>query len=746
MPRKNIIKNPDYKFSQGRRDQLTNARLKQVQKRTARKAEKAEEYAKMSEKDRMELELAQLEKQESTIDKIFQGYKNQSKIISDIEKIFGENPIAIVPSHLKHNDTEFLEIRWMGSKYEKSSEDWKQKKIEVVKSWGNKVSRSLNENGVSGEMTVGLDFDGIFRAGYQTQIGSSVDIYDPKQKYDEEYTKKFEKIKDTNYFIFYIDINRPVKEEKIKKEKKVKKEVAEAKEDEEIAEAKEDEPTMGASKYNDCLWFCLNRAIPKYNPWESPSDLKRFVSVDRYDPIPFEKIEQIEKKIGKVGLNITGDYEYQSKINSNLQIHLKILDNHILINHKHNQKVSYVSYKERTLLMYDSRNGIAFNGTEQIEMTDELLNDIYDFKTDYIIVPKTNKKQTFEQEYKEYIEMAEEMKAYTENKPHKINLYKTGTIKRTALLLLDELTKHITPEQIQEDEADWIQHSVRGALIFNEKYKGIAHKIDVKSMYPFIMSNNNSLVPVKRGIFDTKTNEELHNLKFFPYGIYRAVITPSGDDKIDRLFRFNTQNKYPSDSLNDAKKLGFDIEFISDDKPNCLFYPRSHCLTGHQVFAEFDKFLFEMKESKIKGSKLLINILSGAIGEISDKLITVDQSDDAPDIYLDPKYKIVDRKISTDGQSTLYYVVSKDRFFKCGFARFKPFMLSKARSLMVKYIHPNNENIVKVNTDSIISTVPLDIKLGEKMGQFALEYTNRMIKISSNAKEEFTDFTDLIGV
>ena len=68
-------------------------------------------------------------------------------------------------------------------------------------------------------------------------------------------------------------------------------------------------------------------------------------------------------------------------------------------------------------------------------------------------------------------------------------------------------------------------------------------------MFPFIMKANNTMIPIKRGIFRNITNEELQEMKTqlkgnYAFGIYKMEIFKSEDDKINRLFRFNLKNQY----------------------------------------------------------------------------------------------------------------------------------------------------------------------------------------------------------
>ena len=45
-----------------------------------------------------------------------------------------------------------------------------------------------------------------------------------------------------------------------------------------------------------------------------PEQLKSFLKIKRNDLVGLKDIEKIEKKIGKVGINISGDCNYISKL------------------------------------------------------------------------------------------------------------------------------------------------------------------------------------------------------------------------------------------------------------------------------------------------------------------------------------------------------------------------------------------------------------------------------------------------
>jgi hypothetical protein len=315
---------------------------------------------------------------------------------------------------------------------------------------------------------------------------------------------------------------------------------------------------------------------------------------------------------------------------------------------------------------------------------------------------------------------------------------------------LDDTTKHISPEHIEYDEACLLENSTSNGYIFNEQYKGCAYKGDITSLYPSIYSSKNVLVPIKRGIFKVITNDDINQMKQklsggYAYGLYRFNIYKSGDSKIDRLFRFkpidvlNNDNIlqksfYTSIDLKIADMLGLKKELIEDNNINCVLYPRSHCLTGFEIFNKFTEVLKPLKEEGVDGAKLLLNILSGCLGEKNVKKIVVDDDiDDDKYIDLDSLNLTFHDFSITQKMRSVYKLINKDHFYNSNFARFKPFMLAQARLVMLKIILPVNDIVKKVYIDSVISTKPLEYK--EDWGNLKFEYYCENIEIKNNRKE-----------
>ena len=261
--------------------------------------------------------------------------------------------------------------------------------------------------------------------------------------------------------------------------------------------------------------------------------------------------------------------------------------------------------KERKPIIYNVQNNTGYDGKQTFHISKEFRNDIYDFKTDYILINKDKRltkdvdgkkvKLTDEEEYKYVIDMANTLKRETKGV---INMYKTGGYKVTALNLFDKMTKHIQhPPKLTQVESIFIDDSSTGSMIFSDNtYKGPAHKADIKSQYPSLM-NSKMLFPIGEG--------ELLFLSEFPkdylkYGVYHCEITL--DKTKTKIFRFNQKNKYTHIDINHAKEIGLDVKLIIDGQPNFLYYSRDKLLTGTELFGNYINFMFDLKQRKINGA------------------------------------------------------------------------------------------------------------------------------------------------
>lgn len=609
-------------------------------------------------------------------DKAFTGKKTDIKLLD--EKIHYRNNRIIEISYDKYNYT-----------------------TDTIQEIADYASKLLKDNHIDGVFSVVLKYDGEgWRSGKFRNIGEDADLFDFTESYSLPTTQ------DNFKHIRMYAIIKPKAE-------------------------------GGTSKLNDCLYFCLKEYLHHRLPWEKPIELKNYLKLKRCDKIPISLIPKIETKLKTFQINITGDYIYSSQVKSNKIIKLILKDEHYSVDRTEFKKISgLVYYHEKPIMLYDKLTYEGYNGNELKILTKEELHLYkFDISSPYIFYPrksfKTKDKITGEvkeitiiEEYEELIKNANILKEETKGL---INLYKTGNVKNTALHLFERFTKFLSnPEEIQQDEQEWINNSKKGALIYSEKgYTGKAYKYDIKSMYPSLLISNGSY-PIKRGEFMTITNEEFSNCEYFKFGIYRVNIEKSQNQKINPLFRFNNTHYYTHTSLEHAKKLNLKMTLIIDDKPNFLYYSRDKLINYKETFYEYVIYLYELKEKNIPMSKLILNILWGAFSELNSK---TDYTTTKQINILDEITEIKPSKF--DGHVIKSSTLNK--MFKSNFARLTPFLLSKGRLTLCNILLPIIDNVKQFHTDGFITTSNESIITGDKIGELKyLGYCDNCIIENTN--------------
>ena len=629
----------------------------------------------------LEKELDELNKNEGKINKSFESNKYDKKFLAKFEKHLSEDsPNIVFYDKIKCRGNNVIGINFTADKY--ANKHYSRKKIDNI---GNSLSEFLQEEGIQGTISNSLLFPSGWKSGLFTGVGEEVVLADMKK-----YMEFYEEPKEYKKFQFYL-ILKP-------------------------------KPEGGNDKYNDCLYNCLHSYLYNRLEWDSPEALKKYLKLKRIDKVPISCIPIIEKKLKTYAINVRGDYIYSSTLKSNKVINLILSNEHYSIDRSvDNCKIKNVSYTRKTILMVDRKTKECYDGVEK-----KIKSFSVDPKSKYVLVFRENNKISIEEEYNNYIEAADLL--YEESNGI-IDLRKTGTIKDTALNLFDRFTKFLlNPAKLQQDESLWISECNSGALMYAEKYEGPAYKYDVKSMYPSLLLSTLKF-PIKRGEFNILSYDEFNKMEYFQLGIYRIKIEKSEDENINKLFRFNRYNKYTHTSLEHAKSLNLKMSLIQDGTANLLSYSPEKRIGCNEVFGEYVNYMFDLKEkeSKLKGerkkealkAKLILNILWGSLCEIDksymvykNKILNID---DDCDIYSIKPNEINENylEIITTKQST---------FYKTGFARLSPFLISQGRYHMSKILYPYRENLKQCHTDcGIFSENPEGIKTGNGIGEFVFE-------------------------
>ena len=632
--------------------------------------------------------------------------KKNKSILNFLNKDVSEKynaKINVLPIRSGKNDV--IEIIVKGDKYGK--QDYSKKSLQKL---GNGLSKRLFDEGFTGFLGTALEFEEYWRTGRNTNIGDDIELYEVDRDYNKDDVERLgiqTKFKDARFYIYLND------------------------------------PVGKSSKYNDCLYYCLSNILKENNPYKSPQKLKRVLNIPRFDGIDIKYIPEIEKKLN-IPINVSGDFIYKSSLSGLKEINLKLINGHYTIDHSFNRIAFNVSYTPRKIIIFQKDKSLiitGYDGVQEFNISNEYFEDINSFKTDYILIPKQNKNLTLKEEYENFVKLADKLKDITESQ---IDLYKTGTVKRTALYLFEQLSKEIQlPESINQIEKEWLENASIGALINFTEYTGEAYKYDIKSQYPSILKSV-FMIPLKSGEFKKFSKDEFDKLEYFTYGIYRVKIDKSEDENINRLFRFNNLNYYTHINITDAKKIGLKINLIEDEQANALMYSRDKCLRADQIFKRFVDSLFEFKENKELEKdvrdyiKLIINRLWGALCETNEKRNIINK--DSLDEFDIPKnYKVVQIKPSRNKNQIILDIANNDHFYKNNYARLKPFLIAKGRSVISNLMFPHKEFIKRCHTDGFISSKKLDIKTGNKLGDLVYEgyCENVIIKTNQKPEQEF---------
>lgn len=629
------------------------------------------------------------------------GY--HSKLFDKISDSLKEyDPEIKLLKYVKYVGHKIFSIHFTENKFDK-----RHFTVKTVQKISDKISTYLVENKCNGLIGTALIYPSIseWRGAKLTEIGNPVSLYSPQ---DSGYEGLEEPNGNVPRFNVYV----------------ILKEKAEG----------------GSDKYNDCLYYCLNEIIPNFKSYySSPSDFKTQLKVNRFDRVPLEKIILVEKKLRTIQINVRGDHIYTSQIKSNKSVNLLLNNQHFEIDTTLNKKplAKNIRYKEKQILLVDKKTLNVCDGMNSWIISIGELNKIkYDFQNKYIIVDRMEWKDktgniikyTIEEEYKLYVEIAKDLKTKSNGI---INLFKTGNFISTSLDLFERMSKHINePENILQDEVEWLEYVKAGALIFSEPFIGELFKYDVKSLYPYLMIQNYIKFPVKRGEF--KTIEILPS-DYFQYGIYRCVISPSSDKNINKLFRFNRYNYYTHFSLEHAKTLNLKIELINDSKPNFLFYDGNSRMTMKEVFEPFVNTLFELKDKhKLEAAKNILNKLWGALCETektkyfndNKSEIVIPNTEDIIMIYPD----------NSDESKDIITTRKRLNPYKTKYARLGCFLLSKARLFMSNLMYSHRNEIKRCQTDGFFTTKSLHFNSNVSIGELKFEthYKNGQIINSTN--------------
>ena len=489
---------------------------------------------------------------------------------------------------------------------------------------------------------------------------------------------------------------------------------------------------------NNCLYECLKEMIPKDKLFfESAITFKRFLNVKSCDKVDIiQAIPIIEKEFKyKYQINVFCDVSYISCVKSHNVINLQVNNNHVIIKHNNlNLSVKHkTSYEEKIILLYNQKTFYAYDEVNKYFISKQLLTDIYKHKTQYIIIFKGNNKISFEEEYKNINIIANDLKKYSYNK---LNLRKTGNYKNTALHIFNSYNKTIYTEHINQHEANIINNSSCGAIIFCKQYIGPAYEFDIISMYPSILISN-LLIPLQQGEFNIISNNEFQEKEYYAYGLYHCIINKDNLKVINNLFRFNDKNWYTHIDIKRAKELKLSVMIIENNECNFIYYNSSKCIKACDLFKNYVDVLYKLKDKKIEGSKMILNMLWGVLCEKKKTKHYIDINEN----FIIPDNNEISHIKHIDNNKIILHLSHNHNIYKTDYARMCSFLLSQARYNISKIIEPYKNDVINCHTDGFtLQYHPKELKTGLNIGE--LKYNgycrNYHIKNCNNKNGDFS--------
>jgi hypothetical protein len=308
----------------------------------------------------------------SKIDQIKAFTNNRQALagmMADLGK-YKKNKVVVQNLPITYKGRNMIQIKFSGSQTRSQ-----------IEAYGNKLSKRFERDGVNGIMSIALRYDKGWRSGYFSKFGEPVELYDPDM-YDNDHHHYVETQEAFSKYVIYLT----------------------------------DLPQAHAGYddvYNDCFYNCLKFVLHDGVQWKTPAEFKKFLGIGRDEKVDiFEHIPKVEKKLGNIAINVSGEYIYTSPIKSNKTINLKIADEHVTVDTKIYSKIEKfsISHNERKPIIYNTSTFMCFDGENEYKISKEIRNSIFKFKTDSILIVKRDNKLTMKEEFDEFIRDDDKLK------------------------------------------------------------------------------------------------------------------------------------------------------------------------------------------------------------------------------------------------------------------------------------------------------------------------------------------------
>ena len=233
------------------------------------------------------------------------------------------------------------------------------------------------------------------------------------------------------------------------------------------------------------------------------------------------------------------------------------------------------------------------------------------------------------------------------------------------------------------------------------------------SMYPSILISN-LLIPLQQGEFNLISNNDFQQKEYYAYGLYHCIIKKDNLKVINNLFRFNNKNWYTHIDIKRAKELKLNITIIENNECNFIYYNSSKCIKACDIFKNYVDVLYKLKDKKIQGSKMILNMLWGVLCEKkkTKHYINIDEQ------FLIPDNNEILHIKHMDNNKINLHLSNNDYIYKTNYARLCPFLLSQARYNISSLIEPYKNDVINCHTDGFtLPYKPNELKTGLNIGE-----------------------------
>jgi hypothetical protein len=482
----------------------------------------------------------------------------------------------------------------------------------------------------------------------------------------------------------------------------------------------------GCGYANDCLYDCLKELSVKcFND----VTLKLYLGVERKDQVDVKLMRKLEEHdlMKKYAINVSGDDINTSYIsptqNRKMAINLILKDKHYTVDKakcpfiaipdkKKNMKKKYIVVFDNDWNMYDGKT-ITKSSYKELEKT---------FNTPLKYSPSSALEEMNVFNLKDFYDYMNEVHRKLTNETF-IDIRKTPRIKDICRYIYNQFQKTVTMENIPYHEYQLLNEATIGGLMYSKKSEECtAYKYDFRAHYASVLQNPHLLIPIKK--FKGEYISELP--KILKTGLYKVKIETDRTDVIN-FFKQTTYLYYTHTDIKYAISKNFNVKLYDNDgNVNFLYYDT--CINSSLIFEKSIKYLYNLKNGKFKNDLWMKTLVSAFWGSFTEsKKQTIRVSNDVPQ-YDPPEGYDIERHYE-DGNDKVVTLKNIKSPAVCNEFRMKPFLLSKAREVVLKLFEKakvNYEDILYIHTDGFILKKPLEEKFIDKQSKIGgLKYEGK---------------------